>query len=102
MRAIALAMSLVLSAGPLAAADHVYVCPMEEHPQEFDHPGKCPLCGMELVEKAARLNVAVPLFDGADVIDHAGPYEVLRQVGARAVTGAPHAEPVNAGLRLAG
>jgi hypothetical protein len=24
---------------------------MEEHPQEFDHPGKCPICGMELVEK---------------------------------------------------
>ncbi|TMA31070.1 MAG: DJ-1/PfpI family protein [Deltaproteobacteria bacterium] len=101
MRAVVLALCVILSAGPLAAADHVYVCPMEEHPQEFDHPGKCPLCGMELVEKAARLNVAVLLFDGAEIIDYAGPYEVLGQVGARVFTVAPTAEPIKSVFGLA-
>jgi Cu+-exporting ATPase len=28
----------------------VYVCPMPEHVSiEYDHPGKCPICGMTLV-----------------------------------------------------
>jgi rubrerythrin len=28
----------------------VYICPMPEHVAlEYDHPGKCPLCGMTLV-----------------------------------------------------
>jgi YHS domain-containing protein len=25
-----------------------YVCPMKEHTEKFDKPGKCPKCGMEL------------------------------------------------------
>ncbi len=33
-----------------AAARTVYLCPMPEHVAiEYDHPGKCPLCGMTLV-----------------------------------------------------
>ncbi|MGD0261800.1 MAG: efflux RND transporter periplasmic adaptor subunit, partial [Verrucomicrobiota bacterium] len=33
-----------------AAAEVVYICPMPEHVAlEYDHPGKCPLCGMTLV-----------------------------------------------------
>ena len=35
---------------PAAAAEAVYICPMPEHVAlEYDHPGKCPLCGMTLV-----------------------------------------------------
>jgi rubrerythrin len=33
-----------------AAEPIVYICPMPEHVAlEYDHPGKCPLCGMTLV-----------------------------------------------------
>jgi len=33
-----------------AAGQIVYICPMPEHVAlEYDHPGKCPLCGMALV-----------------------------------------------------
>jgi RND family efflux transporter MFP subunit len=33
-----------------AAEQIVYICPMPEHVAlEYDHPGKCPLCGMALV-----------------------------------------------------
>src|SRR5262249_49751098 len=32
------------------AGEFVYICPMPEHVAlEYDHPGKCPLCGMSLV-----------------------------------------------------
>jgi rubrerythrin len=32
------------------AAEIVYICPMPEHVSlEYEHPGKCPLCGMALV-----------------------------------------------------
>jgi rubrerythrin len=34
---------------------HTYVCPMPEHVSiEYDHPGKCPLCGMALVPVSAE------------------------------------------------
>lgn len=33
---------------------HTYVCPMPEHVSiEYEHPGKCPLCGMALVPVSA-------------------------------------------------
>ena len=38
--------------GPAATQTNVvkYICPMPEHVSiEYDHPGKCPLCGMTLV-----------------------------------------------------
>lgn len=41
--------------GPSSAAEpHSYVCPMPEHVSiEYQHPGKCPLCGMTLVPVSA-------------------------------------------------
>jgi putative intracellular protease/amidase len=91
MRALALAALLAVSS---VSGKPVYVCPMEEHPQEFDQPGKCPICGMDLVEKKTRLQVAVLLFDGAEIIDYAGPYEVLGDTGAKVFTVAPRSEPI--------
>src|SRR5207248_2402931 len=38
----------VPAAAPVAPA--AYVCPMPEHASiEYNHPGKCPLCGMTLI-----------------------------------------------------
>jgi len=37
-----------------SAERHTYVCPMPEHVSiEYQHPGKCPLCGMTLVPVSA-------------------------------------------------
>jgi len=36
----------------------VYVCPMKEHPRQFSKPGKCPLCGMNLVKKQVPVKSA--------------------------------------------
>jgi len=38
------------AAGPEATGPAVYLCPMPEHVSvQYNHPGKCPLCGMTLV-----------------------------------------------------
>jgi Cu(I)/Ag(I) efflux system membrane fusion protein len=43
------------SAEELTAIAHGYICPM--HPQMIsDHPGKCPICGMDLVKSGAPLH----------------------------------------------
>ncbi len=40
----------ITSPAPPAAEKVVYVCPMPEHVSiEYEHPGKCPICGMTLV-----------------------------------------------------
>jgi RND family efflux transporter MFP subunit len=40
----------VTNAPAPALEDFVYICPMPEHVSlEYNHPGKCPLCGMTLV-----------------------------------------------------
>src|SRR5512132_1791971 len=95
MRLSAVWLSFVLLAGPVQAADpdgparHVYVCPLDEHPQDFDHPGSCPICGMELVEKEKRLRDAVRVGPEAEIIGEAVPCEVCGQSGAKVFTVAP-------------
>src|SRR5947209_4693562 len=86
----------ILAASTLQAAPgtaKVYVCPMAEHPQEFAKPGTCPLCGMELVDKGARLRVAVLLFEHVEDIDFTAPMEVLGGAGAQIFTVAAGTEP---------
>jgi putative intracellular protease/amidase len=101
MTLLLLASTTLLGADP-APASKVYVCPMAEHPQEFDKPGHCPLCGMELVEKGKRFRVAVLVFDHAEDIDFTAPIEVFGQAGAQVFTVAATVEPVNTvfGLHL--
>jgi transcriptional regulator GlxA family with amidase domain len=85
------------------ASKRVFICP--ECGQEcdklvFEKPGKCPNCGMTLVEKVdnkeLRASVAVLLFDGAEVIDYAGPWEVFGEAGFRVYGVAEKREPIRA------
>lgn len=100
--ALLLLTATTLSAAGTAPAGKVYVCPMPEHAQEFDKPGHCPLCGMDLIEKGKQLRVAVLVFDHAEDIDFTAPIEVFGQAGARVFTVAATAEPVTTvfGLHL--
>jgi len=106
---IMLVASLLIAGSPLtyAAADkpaHVYVCPdcgCNADDRTFDKPGKCPDCRMDLVEKtaetkSARPTVAILLFDNAEVIDYAGPWEVFGEAGYKVFTVAEKSAPVNA------
>lgn len=52
-------------------------CPVECHEVSFDKPGRCPQCGMTLVEQDSLRNVAILIWDGVELLDFAGPGEVF-------------------------
>jgi len=92
---IAVLIVLIATAAVAADAKKVWVCPMAEHPQEFDKPGSCPLCGMPLVEKIGRFRVAVLIFNYAEDIDFTAPIEVLGHTGAQIFTVGATTDPIN-------
>jgi putative intracellular protease/amidase len=79
----------------------IYVCPPCGEPCDkliFDKPGTCPECGMTLIEKSdadAVPTVSILLFDRAEIIDFAGPWEVFGGAGYKVFTVAEKTEPVN-------
>lgn len=85
---------LLTCAGAASAQTMAYYCPFCGNDCDkiaYDHPGKCPHCGMDLVleNKAAhenkdtvkRLKVLFYLQDGVEVLDFAGPMEVFSYAG---------------------
>jgi transcriptional regulator GlxA family with amidase domain len=81
----------------------VYICPPcggECDKLVFDKPGKCPGCGMTLALKTAIRNVAILIFDGVEILDFAGPYEVFAADGVHfhAFTVAKSREPITTGI----
>lgn len=77
----------------------------------YDHPGTCPKCGMKLVdqeearhavEEAARKTkkAAILIFNGVQIIDYSGPYEVLGAAGFAVYTVAETREPVTTAMGL--
>jgi putative intracellular protease/amidase/DNA-directed RNA polymerase subunit RPC12/RpoP len=70
----------------------VYVCPpcgLDCDERTFDKPGVCPQCGMTLIEKTEGMKqaaekpvtVAILLFNGVEIIDYSGPWEVFGAAG---------------------
>jgi hypothetical protein len=82
---------------PKAAA---YICPPCGEPCDkltFDAPGTCPHCGMTLIAadgKEAPPTVAILLFNGAELIDFAGPWEVFGTAGYLVQTVAEKPDPM--------
>jgi putative intracellular protease/amidase len=79
----------------------VYVCPPCGLPCDkltFDKPGNCPTCGMTLIPlgggKDSPTTVTILLFNGAELIDFAGPWEVFGTAGFLVHTVAEKAEPL--------
>jgi transcriptional regulator GlxA family with amidase domain len=80
-----------------------YVCPpcgCSNDGKVFNAPGSCPVCGMSLVPKQQKheqeesMKAAILIFDGVQIIDFTGPYEVLGQAGIEAFTVAENANPL--------
>lgn len=83
------------SAGEKAA----YVCPM--HPQETsDKPGSCSICGMALVKQETIKNVAILIFDGVQIIDYTGPYELFGQQHLNVYTVSEKLKPVTTSMDM--
>jgi CubicO group peptidase (beta-lactamase class C family)/putative intracellular protease/amidase len=77
----------------------IYVCPpcgLACDRRTFDKPGVCPECGMRLIEKTDEkpIRVAILLFEGVELIDYTGPWEVFGQAGFVVHTVAEKAGPV--------
>jgi len=83
--AAAMALLALIVLLPASRAAETYVCPPCGSPCDtltFDHPGTCPTCGMTLVPKSSlprdtRRRAAILIFDGVEIIDYTGPYEIL-------------------------
>ena len=66
-----------------------WICPPCGHvddDQVYSESGRCPICDMELVSLEERrrtadqrLKAAILIFDGVQIIDYTGPYEVFGQ-----------------------
>ena len=84
------------SAGP-----KTYVCPPCGMPCDqltFDKPGACPNCNMTLVPLDGKgvPKVAILVFNGAELIDFAGPWEAFGTAGFLVHTVAEKPEPLTA------
>jgi len=102
------ACALLTMAFPAPAAPDkpptTFVCPdcgCASDAQTFEKAGICPSCGMKLIEKGQqkeqqKVTVAVLLFDGAQIIDYAGPWEAFGEAGFKVYTVAENATPVHA------
>src|SRR5205085_9142744 len=81
------------------AAARVYVCPPCGLPCDkltFDKPGNCPQCGMTLIPldgEGGPPRVAILLYNGAEIIDFSGPWEVFGTAGFLVHTVAESLEP---------
>jgi len=93
-----------------------YVCPpcgCGNDDKVHDKPGACTVCGMQLVLKgsaaaqpatqgplANRKKAAILIFDGVQIIDYAGPYEVFGQAGLEVFTVAVKPEMITTAMGM--
>ncbi len=79
----------------------------------FDHPGTCPQCGMALVTQAEAkaqaaaaalqppaTKVGILLFNGSEIIDFTGPYEVFGTAGYDVYTVAATKDPITTAMGM--
>jgi putative intracellular protease/amidase len=90
------------STGPVKFAGG-YICPPCGQACDkltFDKAGTCPQCGMTLItadpSEGSAPTVAILLFNSAEIIDFAGPWEVFGGSGYRVFTVAEKPEPITA------
>ncbi len=111
---VALFTLLALGLLGLAAAAHAqskhWVCRPCGLPCDdavYDQPGTCPKCGMPLVDQEAaraaarpRPKVAILIFDGVEIIDYTGPWEIFGAADFEVFTVAERKQPVTTAMRM--
>jgi putative intracellular protease/amidase len=89
---------------PASAQAKHFVCPPCGLPcdsQVYDKPGTCAKCGMALVDQdeahaqaAATKKVGILIFNGVQIIDYTGPYEIFQAAGFDVYTVAETKDPI--------
>ena len=96
---VAVSIGSVRSLG-LASAP-TYTCPpcnCAHDDKVFHEAGNCPSCGMKLVQAIPK--VAIVMFDGVQIIDFAGPYEVFGQAHFQVFTVSRDGAPLKTAMNL--
>lgn len=108
---------MLIPVAALASQDSAkYVCPpcgCGADNVESDKAGDCTACGMTLVRKGTpaamaasqgppsqRKRAAILLFDGVQIIDYTGPYEVFGQAGLEVFTVAVSANQITTAMGM--
>ena len=103
IRFVLVAVLMSLGAGDALSGGAQYICVpcgcAHDH-KTFDKPGRCPSCGMELVKKDAMIDVAIVVFEGVQIIDFTGPYEVFGQSNYRVFTVSESGAPLTTTMGL--
>jgi putative intracellular protease/amidase len=108
---VALALLVTFAIPRAAAAAGSWVCPPCQascDTMHFDHAGTCPQCGMALVEAASaaaqapvgQKRVAILVFEGVQIIDFSGPYEMFGSAGCEVFTVGATKAPVTSAMGL--
>lgn len=100
------------------AAKKEYVCPpcgCGNDEKVSEKPGYCSVCAMGLIEKGAQAQAARPaaqrpqpqrkraailIFDGVQIIDYSGPYEVFGQAGFEVFTVGVTVDPITTAMGM--
>jgi len=87
-----------------------WMCPPCGHrdvDKVYSEAGQCPICGMELipVEERRRMDddrvhVAILIFDGVQIIDYTGPYEVFGQARLDVFTVSERGETITTSMGM--
>ncbi|MEL7369732.1 MAG: DJ-1/PfpI family protein, partial [Myxococcota bacterium] len=73
-------------------------CKHDQH--TFKEAGTCPSCGMPLVFEDDIVDVGIVLFDGVQIIDYTGPYEVFGHASYRVYTVSESGEPLTTAMGM--
>jgi putative intracellular protease/amidase len=109
--ALFLFVASIAVADTVAAAGVRYVCPPCSTPCDtmvFTAPGVCPTCGMTLVEASAHAadaalspkRVGILVFEGVEILDYTGPYEMFGAAGCDVYTIAATKDPVTTSMGM--
>ncbi|HYV85790.1 MAG TPA: DJ-1/PfpI family protein [Patescibacteria group bacterium] len=109
--ALMIALCLSLAAAPEAPRHYVcQPCGMECDKPVYDKPGTCPVCGSKLVEQKAAeamrkeqqasVKVGILIFNGVEIIDYTGPWEVFGGAGFDVYTVAGTKAPVTTAMGM--
>lgn len=108
--ALVVGTTAVVSGAAEPAKHYVCVpCALPCDSKVFDHPGTCPDCGMALVEQGSAAakpsapagpKVGILVFNGVEIIDYTGPWEVFGAAGFDVYTVAASRDPITTAMGM--